>query len=301
MVGVSRRVGRDQGPWLQGRTVAAVAVLAAVALGAVFAPLLAPHNPHDSASVDLADALKPPVWAHGGTWQFPLGTDGQGRGIFSGLLYGTRISLGVALTAIGLAVLIGLPLGLVAGYCGGIVDAIIMRVAEVQLTFPAILIALVLDGLARRALSTGEVEVLALSILVAAIAFATWARIARATRGSTRLVARAPHVLAAQALGARPGRVLTVHVLPHVLTPVLVIAAADIALAVQIEATLSFFGVGVPPTEPSLGTFLRDGRTLLFTGNWWPVVFPGAVLVAVIVAIQVLADQAREHVDRGSV
>jgi peptide/nickel transport system permease protein len=275
-------------------TIAAALVALACVGGAVLAPWVAPHNPFDLASVSLLDAFSPPVWEEGGNPIYPLGTDDQGRDILSTILYGARISLGVGLASVAFALLLGVGLGLVAGYVGGRVDALIMRVADVQLSFPAILIALLIDGLARVALPAQLHADIAVYVLVLAIGVSGWVQYARTVRGSTLVEKNKEYVQAARVIGRRPVAIMWQHVLPNVMGPVLVIATIHLATAIITEATLSFLGVGVPPTTPSLGTLIGVGNEYLFSGEWWIAVFPGVALVVLVLSVNLLGDWLRD-------
>jgi peptide/nickel transport system permease protein len=269
-------------------------VAGAIVIGAVFAPWLAPHDPFDLASLSLLDASNPPAWVAGGSWTYPLGTDNQGRDVLSAILYGTRLSLVVGLSAVVLALLLGVSLGLVAGWHGGIAETVIMRIADVQLSFPAILIALLIDGIARSALPREAQGEIALYVLIAAIALSAWVQYARTVRGMTLVERDKEYIQAARVTGVHPLRIVTGHLLPNVLGPVLVIATINLALAVLTEATLSFLGVGLPPTEPSLGTLIRVGNAYLLSGDWWISIFPGAVLALLILSVNLLGDWLRD-------
>jgi len=260
---------------------------------AVFAHWIAPHNPFDLATLDLLDARLPPAWVEGGSSKYLLGTDDQGRDILSALMYGSRISLFVGLASVALSMLIGVGLGLLSGFAGGSVDAFIMRVCDVMLSFPSILIALLIDGLGR-ALFPNAHESLAFSVLVFAIALTGWVQYARTVRGSTMVERNKEYVQAARVIGVAPLRVMFRHVLPNVLGPVLVLATIQIAGAIITEATLSFLGVGVPPTSPSLGTLIRIGQDFLFSGEWWITVFPGLMLVLIALSVNLLGDWLRD-------
>jgi peptide/nickel transport system permease protein len=270
------------------------AITAAVVIASTFAPWVAPHNPFDLATLNLSDAMSPPAWTSGGNATYFLGTDDQGRDVLSAILFGSRISLLVGLLATLLAMVLGVALGLVAGYAGGKVDAFIMRVADVQLSFPAILIALLVDGLARAALPREMQDQLAFYVIVIAIAASGWVRYARTVRGSTLVERNKEYVQAARVIGRHPAAIMFSHVLPNALGPVLVLVTLHIGEAIITEATLSFLGVGVPPTQPSLGTLIRIGNEFLFSGEWWITVFPGAALVALVLAINVLGDWLRD-------
>jgi peptide/nickel transport system permease protein len=270
------------------------AVIAVVCVTcAVFANWIAPHNPFDLATLDLTDARLPPAWIEGGSTKYLFGTDDQGRDILSALMYGSRISLLVGLASVALSMLIGVGLGLLSGFVGGAVDGFIMRVCDVMLSFPAILVALLIDG-AGRAMFPNAHESLAFSVLVIAIALTGWVQYARTVRGSTMVERNKEYVQAARVIGVAPLRVMFRHVLPNVLGPVLVLATIQIAGAIIIEATLSFLGVGVPPTAPSLGTLIRIGQDFLFSGEWWITVFPGLMLVLIALSVNLLGDWLRD-------
>ena len=265
-----------------------------ILLGAVFAPLVAPHNPFDLASIDLMDSLLPPAWMDGGSPSFLLGTDDQGRDVFSTILYGARISLLVGFLSVILAMAIGVVVGLVSGYAGGILDAILMRIADVQLSFPAILIALLIDGVLRGLLPREDYDQIAVYVLVLAIGSSFWVQYARTVRSSVMIERTKEYVQAGQVIGLPTTTILFRHIMPNVLGPVLVIATIQLALAVITEATLSFLGVGVPPTSPSLGTLIRVGNDYLFSGEWWITIFPGVALVILVLAINLLGDWLRD-------
>jgi peptide/nickel transport system permease protein len=269
-------------------------LIAAICLiGAFGAGFIAPHNPFDLASVDLGDARLPPAWLEGGKATYPLGTDEQGRDVLSAILYGSRISIIVGAVSVFLSLAIGIALGLLAGYVGGKVDAIVMRIADVQLSFPAILIALLIDGVARAVFKNAD-ENLAFVVLVLAIAASGWVQYARTVRGSTLVEKNREYVQAARVIGVGPVTIMFRHVLPNVTGPVLVLATVHIATAIITEATLSFLGVGVPPTLPSLGTLIRNGNNFLFSGEWWITVFPGLALVMLVLSVNLLGDWLRD-------
>jgi len=262
--------------------------------GAVLAPWLAPHDPFDPGSLSLLDASNPPAWLDGGSWTYPLGTDNQGRDILSAILYGSRLSLMVGFSAVALAMLLGVTLGLVAGWNGGLVEAIIMRIADVKLSFPAILIALLIDGLARGVLPRDLQSEIAPYVLIVAIALSFWVQYARTVRASTLVERDKEYILAARIIGVRPARIVLGHLLLNVIGPVLVIATINLALAILTEATLSFLGVGLPPTQPSLGTLIRNGNDYLFSGDWWISIFPGVVLATLILSVNLMGDWLRD-------
>ncbi len=277
--------------------VAIVASIVALLMifGAVFAPLVAPHRPFDLATLSLNDSLIPPAWITDGKATFPLGTDDQGRDVFSTILYGSRISLLVGLASVVLAMLLGVMLGLASGYIGGKLDAFIMRVADVQLSFPAILIALLINGVARALLPRGmNDDWLPVLVLIGSIALANWVPYARTVRGSTLVEKSKEYVQAARVIGVPPMQIMLKHVLPNALGPVLVIATINIATAIISEATLSFLGVGAPPTTPSLGTMINNGNNFLFSGEWWLVVFPALALVLLCMSVNLIGDWLRD-------
>ena len=273
----------------------AAAVLTVICVGgAVLAPWLAPHNPFDSASLDLNQAFSPPAWLREGATNYPLGTDDQGRDILSTIMYGARISLGVGAAAVLFALVVGVTLGLLSGYLGGRLDAFIMRVADIQLSFPAILIALLVDGVARVAMPADSHDEIAIPVLILAIGISGWVQYARTVRGSTLVEKNKEYVQAARVIGRPPLAIMLRHVLPNVMGPVLVIATIHIATAIITEATLSFLGVGVPPTRPSLGTLIRIGNEFLLSGEWWITLFPGIALVTLVMAVNLLGDWLRD-------
>ena len=275
--------------------IAASVVTLILFIGAFGAPVLAPHQPFDLATLSLNDALMPPDWVEGGQLTYPLGTDDQGRDVLSTLLYGSRISLLVGLASVLVAMVLGVSLGLLSGYLGGRLDAFIMRVADVQLSFPAILIALLIDGVARTLLPQGSHnDWMAVGVLVGSIALANWVQYARTVRGSTLIERNKEYVQAARVIGVRPIAIMLRHVLPNSLGPVLVIATINIAQAILTEATLSFLGVGVPPTSPSLGTMINNGNNFLYSGEWWLVIFPGAALILLCMSVNLLGDWLRD-------
>ena len=277
-----------------GLAMAAAAVLLVILAGAVFAPFIAPHDPFDLASVSLLDARNPPAWISGGSWDYPLGSDNLGRDVFSTILYGSRISLWVGFASILLAMVLGVGLGLVSGYVGGVTDAIIMRIAEIQLSFPGIVIALLVEGIMRGIVPREFQDSLAEDVLILSIGLSFWVQYARTVRGSTMVERGKEYVQAARVIGRHPLAIMLRHVLPNVMGPVLVIATINLALAIITEATLSFLGVGVPPTQPSLGTLIRIGNDFLFSGEWWITIFPGIALVLLVLSVNLLGDWLRD-------
>jgi peptide/nickel transport system permease protein len=275
-------------------TLVAAAVTLVIVVAAALAPWIAPHNPFDLRQLSLLDSHMPPAWAADGDLRFLLGTDDQGRDVLSAILYGARISLSVGLLSVALAAVVGIFLGLVAGYAGGALDSLIMRAADVQLTFPAILIALLIDGTIRALSGEGRNEQTAFWVLVLSIGLSSWVQYARTVRGSTLVEKNKDYVLAARLIGLDQTSILFRHVLPNVIGPVLVIATINFGLAIILEATLSFLGVGLPPTEPSLGTLISIGNKFLFAGEWWIAIFPGATLAGLVLAVNLLGDWMRD-------
>lgn len=263
---------------------------------AVFANWVAPHHPFDLATLELGDAFLPPRWMDGGSAKYLLGTDDQGRDIFSALMFGARISLLVGVASVIVSLLVGVSLGLLAGFIGGRTDAIIMRVCDVVLSFPAILVALLISGVGR-ALFPNATDVVAFGVLIVSISLAGgsgWVQYARTVRGSTLVERNREYVQAARVTGVSPLRIMRRHVLPNILGPVMVLATIQVATAIITEATLSFLGVGVPPNSPSLGTLIQVGNKFLFSGNWWITVFPGAMLVLIALSVNLLGDWLRD-------
>lgn len=275
-------------------TIVASIITFIIFTGALFAPWIAPQNPFDPINLSLIDSLYPPLWEEDGDSRFILGTDDQGRGILSTLLYGSRISLAVGFASVVFAAVLGISLGLLAGYAGGRTDAIIMRIADIQLTFPAILIALLIDGSLRGALGGINREESAFYVLVLSIGLSFWVQYARTVRSSTLVEKNKEYVQAARLIGLHPIKIMARHVLPNVMGPVLVIATINLALAIITEATLSFLGVGIPSTQPSLGTMIRIGNDFLFSGEWWITIFPGILLAVLVLSVNLVGDWLRD-------
>lgn len=272
----------------------AAALLALLVLTSFAAPLLTPQNPYDLAALDLMNAEIPPVWEEGGQWPWLLGTDTQGRDLFSAILYGSRVSLMIGFASVILALAVGLTLGLVAGYLGGWVDDALMRFGDVLLSMPFILIAILISAMASAALPPGASETLAAAILVVAIAVPSWVQYARTVRASAMVEKRKDYVAAARLIRVKPWRIMLHHILPNTLTPILVAATLNFGLAILAEATLSFLGVGMPPDQPSLGTLIRVGNQFLFSGLWWVVVFPAAQLCLIVLSVNLIGDWLRD-------
>lgn len=276
-------------------TIVSFAVVVVLILLAVFADFVAPTNPFDVGSLNLMNGFTPPMQPNAFTGEvFPLGTDDQGRDLLSAIIFGLRVSLFVGLTAVILAMVLGVSLGLLAGYRGGWVDSLIMRAADIQVTFPSILIAMLIFGVARGLLPPSMRDELAISVLIISIGLSEWVPFARTVRGTTLVEKEKEYVQAARLIGLSSGQIMLRHILPNVLSPVLVIATITLALAIIAEATLSFLGVGAPPTEPSLGTLIRIGQDFLFSGEWWILIFPAATLLALALSVNLLGDWLRD-------
>ena len=280
--------------WHAKPVVAAALIGVVLMTAALLAPWIAPHDPYDLSTVSLLDASNPPAWNAAGERSHLLGTDDQGRDLLSTMLYGTRASIGIGLCSVALALVLGVSLGLVAGYFGGRTDALIMRIADVQLTFPAILTALLVDGVVRVLAGTHQSGGGEFWILVVAIGLSFWVQYARTVRSSTMVERNKDYVLAARILGLGPLAIMWRHILPNVTGPVLVLATINLALAIITEATLSFLGVGLPPTQPSLGTLIRIGNNFLFAGEWWIAIFPGITLALLVLAVNLVGDWLRD-------
>jgi peptide/nickel transport system permease protein len=260
---------------------------------AVFAGIVAPHNPFDLTTLELSDARLPPAWIEGGKATFFLGTDDQGRDILSALMYGARISLAVGIISVILSVLIGVSLGLLAGFLGGWIDTLLMRICDVMLSFPPILVALLIAGVGRAMFPNAHTSV-AFGVLIISITLTGWVQYARTVRGTTLVERNKEYVQAARVTGVASHRIMLRHVLPNVLGPVMVLATIQVATAIITEATLSFLGVGVPPTSPSLGTLIRVGNDYLFSGEWWITVWPGLMLILIALSVNLLGDWLRD-------
>ena len=264
-------------------------------LSAVFAPLVATSNPFDPSTLNLMNGFSAPMEPNAFTGEtFLMGTDDQGRDVYSTILYGMRISLFVGFAAVLLAVVLGIILGLLAGYFGGWTDSIIMRAADVQLTFPSILVAMLIFGIAKGITPVEYRDQMAIWVLILAIGLSDWVQFARVVRGATLVEKSKDYVAAARLIGRKPFAIMLRHILPNILSPVLVIATISLALAIIAEATLSFLGVGAPPTQPSLGTLIRIGQGFLFSGDWWILFFPACTLLVLALSVNLLGDWLRD-------
>lgn len=276
-----------------GAIIAAIITFIAVA-AAFSAPVIAPYNPFDPSQISLWDGKLPPAWVEGGSSAYLLGTDNQGRDMLSTILYGGRISILVGLAAVSLGMLLGVTLGVISGYLGGIVDTVIMRLADVQLTIPGILVAILINGIGRAALPLELRDDFAIYVVIVAIGLTDWPQFARVARGATLVEAEKEYVQSARVIGLPRWLIITRHILPNTLRPILVIATIGLALAIIGEATLSFLGQGIPPTTPSLGTLIRVGNEFLFSGLWWITLFPAVSLVVLVFAVNLLGDWMRD-------
>jgi peptide/nickel transport system permease protein len=275
-------------------TVVAAMLTISIVLSAILAPWIAPHSPFDVATLNLVNSELPPAWMEGGDRQFILGTDSQARDVFSAILYGSRISLIIGFASVIFAMIVGVSLGLISGYFGGFLDSVIMRFADMMLTFPAILIVILINSMARGLLPHELRHEVAIFVLILAIGITTWVQYARTVRGAVLVEKNKEYVFAARIMGIHSYRILAYHILPNVISPVLVIATINLAMAILIEATLSFLGVGMPPTHPSLGTLIRLGNEFLFSGIWWVVIFPSMHLVFLVLSVNLLGDWLRD-------
>ncbi len=275
-------------------TIVAAIVALVIVAAALFAPVIATQDPYDLRQLSIIDSHIPPVWQADGDKRFLLGTDDQGRDVFSTILYGSRQSIAIGIVSTLFAAALGIALGLIAGYAGGAIDTVIMRAADIQSTFPAILIAMLIDGTSRALFGQQRHDNVVFWVMVLSIGLSFWVQYARTVRGSTLVEKSKDYVLAARLIGIRPGLILLRHVLPNVVGPVLVIATINLALAIITEATLSFLGLGLPSTQPSLGTLIQIGQKYLFAGEWWIAIFPGATLAALVLAVNLLGDWLRD-------
>ncbi len=293
---ISRWLGSDMGLSFRASpvAVASLVVLVLVALSALLAPVIAPQNPYDLKQVFIDKAEIPPIWTRDGEWPFLLGTDPQGRDVLSSILYGTRMSLLIGVAAVAASMTIGVSIGLAAGFLGGWVDNLLMRIADTVLSIPTLLVAILVSAVARALLPPGLREPFAAVILVASISLTGWVQYARTVRASTMVERRKEYAQAARIIGVSSARIMRRHILPNTLTPVLVAATLNLGLAILAEATLSFLGVGMPITQPSLGALIRIGNQYLFSGAWWLVVFPSVQLGLIVLSVNLLGDWLRD-------
>ena len=273
---------------------AAAFILALLILTAIFAPVITVQNPYDGAQLDMWKAELPPIWQEGGEWPYLLGTDTQGRDMLSAILYGTRISIVIGVASVALSLLIGMSTGLLAGYFGGFVDNLLMRIGDITLSIPTILVAILVATVVRQMLPAELREIGAAAVLVLAISLSAWVQYARTVRAQVIVERRKEYVQAAHLIKVPALRIMAWHILPNTLTPVLVAATLNFGMAILTEATLSFLGIGMPPGQPSLGSLIRIGNQFLFSGAWWIVVFPVAQLCLLVVAVNLLGDWLRD-------
>lgn len=278
-------------------TVVSLVVIAVMVIGCTFAPVFAPHTPFDPATISILDNNLPPAWQAGSDPRFLLGTDLQGRDVLSAMLYGGRISLLVGIGAVTLSVVIGMMVGLLAGYFGGLIDAILMRIAEIQFAFPPILIALLFNGILKASMPADVFASASVPIMILAIGLAGWVQFARIVRASVLVQRGQEYVTACQSIGLPTWMIILHHITPNILGPVLVLAMLQVAVAIVTEATLSFLGLGTSLTEPSLGALIQVGSQYLFSGIWWVVIFPGAVLLIMVIAFNLVADWVRDYLN----
>jgi len=269
-------------------------VFLTILICSTFAEIIAPYNPFDPVTVSLLDAFTPPVWVDGGNANFVLGTDQQGRDMLSTIIYGSRIALIVGFASILFAMLLGTFLGVTSGFFGGRYEIIVMRFTDVQLTIPSILMALLVDGIARGFISKSLHNDMAIYVLIFAIGISEWPQFARVTRAATLVEKNKEYVSASRIIGLSNFLIMFKHILPNIMRPVLVIFTIGLALAIITESTLSFLGVGVPPTTPSLGTLIRFGNDFVFSGEWWITFFPAIFLVVLALSINLLGDWMRD-------
>jgi peptide/nickel transport system permease protein len=269
-------------------------LLVSIALAAALAPFIAPYNPFDLSSLDVLDAELPPWWRDGSDPRFLLGTDAQGRDLLSAILYGTRISLTVGVLAVVIQAAIGVPLGLLAGYRGGAIDSFVTRLADIQLSLSTLMMAIIVLALFRAGLGGDALSRDAVPLLVVVIGLAEWPYFARTARAATQVEAAKDYVRAGRALGLSRIGIVRRHILPNILSPLIVVATTQVAGAIMAEAALSFLGLGMPVTKPSLGTLIRSGYDLIFAGAWWVTVIPGLVLIVLLVSVNVLGDALRD-------
>ncbi|MBE1207306.1 ABC transporter permease [Aminobacter carboxidus] len=272
----------------------AAVVLIVLVFCAAAANLIAPHNPFDPATLNIMDARLPPAWIDGGSSTYLLGTDEQGRDILSTIFYGMRVSILVGIAAVAFSMTIGVALGLIAGYLGGWVDTVIMRLGDIQLSFPTIMIAFFIDGVAKIVMPIGMREEMRFYVVILAIGVADWVQFARTVRAATMIERRKDYVAAARISEVSGVRILLAHILPNTIGPVLVLATLGLGVAILTEAILSFLGLGMPPSQPSLGTLIRAGNDLLLSGEWWISLFPGAALVLLVLAVNIVGDWLRD-------
>ncbi len=272
-------------------------ILIILFVGAFGAPIIAPHTPYDGATISIMDSELPPIWMEGSDSRFILGTDDQGRDIFSAMLYGMRVSLIIGFGSVILQIFLGIVIGLAAGYGSSRLDNFLMRFADVQLSFSSYMVAIFFGAVIMSAVGVGGYEKIAVPFLILVIAISEWPKMARTVRGSVLAEKRKEYVEAARVVGFSSVRIVFRHILPNCLTPILVISTLQVAQAVMTEAALSFIGLGMPVTQPSLGTLIRSGFDYFFSGYWWITLFPGILLVLLSLSINLLGDWLRDYLN----
>jgi peptide/nickel transport system permease protein len=258
------------------------------------APLIAPYNPYDPTTIDIMDSEIPPAWLENGDMRFALGTDAQGRDMLSTILYGTRISLMIGICAVLLQAFLGISIGLISGYFGGRLDNFLMRVADIQLSFSTLMVAIIVLAVFQGLFGTELYERLAILMLILVIGIAEWPQYARTVRASVLAEKKKEYVDAVRVIGLNPLRIMFRHILPNTLSPILVISTVQIANAIVSEAALSFLGLGMPVTKPSLGSLINSGFEFIFSGSWWITIIPGIVLVILVLVMNLLGDWLRD-------
>jgi peptide/nickel transport system permease protein len=269
-------------------------ILALLILVGVLAPIISPYNPYDAMNIDIMNAETPPVWVEDGNRNFLLGTDIQGRDLLSTMIYGLRLSLIIGCGAVLLQALLGIMVGLVAGYRGGKADSLLMRMADIQLSFPYLMVAIFISAIFQVAFGIGRFEQLAVPLLVIIIGLAEWPVYARTVRASVMGEKSKEYVEAARVIGLSQKVIMVRHILPNTMTSVLVISTIQVANAIMSEAALSFLGLGMPVTKPSLGSLIRSGFEYIFSGSWWITFFPGFLLVLLVLVINLVGDWLRD-------
>ncbi|WP_417712817.1 ABC transporter permease [Pseudophaeobacter arcticus] len=271
-----------------------LAVFMVIAVMSFCAPLIAPFDPYDQGQIDIMNSEYPPVWVDGADAQFMLGTDDQGRDLWSTILYGTRLSLLIGICAVGLQAFLGISIGLIAGYVGGRIDSLLMRLADIQLSFSTLMVAIIFLAVTQAMFGSETFNQYAIYFLVAVIGVAEWPQYARTVRATVLAEKKKEYVDSARVLGFGPMRIMVRHILPNSLSPIFVISTVQVANAIISEASLSFLGLGMPPSQPSLGSLISSGFDYIFSGSWWITAIPGIVLVVLVLVINLLGDWLRD-------
>ncbi|WP_371170279.1 ABC transporter permease [Aliiroseovarius sp. 2305UL8-7] len=274
--------------------VVSLVIFLLIALAAFCAPLIAPYNPYDPAQIDIMNSEYPPVWINGSLPEFMLGTDDQGRDLWSTILYGTRLSLLIGICAVALQAFLGISIGLIAGYVGGRLDNLLMRMADIQLSFSTLMVAIIFLAVTQAMFGSETFNRYAVFFLIAVIGVAEWPQYARTVRATVLAEKKKEYVDSARVLGFGPMRIMVRHILPNSLSPIFVISTVQVANAIISEASLSFLGLGMPPSQPSLGSLISSGFDYIFSGSWWITAIPGVVLVVLVLVINLLGDWMRD-------